>query len=154
MVCCLCDSSRGLSEGVLPGGGKLVSRSVVSGETVDLGLAQTEAELAVVVVVVLVEVLVHGHSLLHQVIEVLRDLGGKTCTQTTRPKTFHARCPITSHRTSRKANQISKRISTDVSVAELVYCFSYHHSVVYSPHVIHIHAHIHIHQPKAHHTTA
>lgn len=51
---------------------------VVSGETVDTGLDQDEAELGVLVLAVGLQVLADGNRLLDEMPEILRDLRGKT----------------------------------------------------------------------------
>lgn len=66
--------SRGL---VLPGGRELTSGLVVAGKTVDTGLDQNETELGIAVLAVALQVLADRDSLLDQVVQVLRDLGGK-----------------------------------------------------------------------------
>jgi hypothetical protein len=52
---------------------------VVAGEAVDPGLDENEAELGVLVLAVDLEVLAHGDGLLHEVPEILRDLGRQAC---------------------------------------------------------------------------
>ena len=93
------DNGAGSGGLVLPGRGQDTDGLVVTGETVDTGLDQNEAELGVLVLAVALEVLADGHSLgenvnsiqsnetsanmstnlLDQHVQVLRDLGGKAC---------------------------------------------------------------------------
>ena len=47
---------------------------------VNAGLHKNEAELGVLVLAVALEVLAHGHGLLNQVVQVLRDLRRQACT--------------------------------------------------------------------------
>jgi len=63
---------------LLPGGRELTSGLVVAGKTVDTGLDQNEAELGIAVLAVALQVLADRDGLLDQVVQVLRDLGGKT----------------------------------------------------------------------------
>ena len=58
-------------------GGSGGQAKLTAREAVDTRLDQNEAELRVGVVAVALEVLANGDSLLDQVVEVLRDLGGK-----------------------------------------------------------------------------
>lgn len=51
---------------------------VVASDTVDTGFDQNQAELGVLVVAVALQVLADRNSLLDQVVEILRNLGGET----------------------------------------------------------------------------
>lgn len=75
----LCDKSVGSSALVPPGRWQDTNSLVVARQTVDTGLDQDQAELAVLVLAVALKVLAHGHGLLDEHVQVLGDLGGKTC---------------------------------------------------------------------------
>src|SRR5690554_4172568 len=62
---------------LFPGRRELTSGLVVAGKTMDTGLDQNEAELAIAILAVALQVLADGDGLLDQVVEVLGDLGGK-----------------------------------------------------------------------------
>lgn len=51
---------------------------VVASQPVDAGLDQDEPELAILVLAVALQVLAHGHSLLDQKVQVLRNIRGQT----------------------------------------------------------------------------
>lgn len=51
-------------------------------KTVDTGLDETKTVLGIEILAVDVQVLTDGHSLLDQVVKILRDGGGKTCINT------------------------------------------------------------------------
>jgi hypothetical protein len=74
---CLCDEGRGGGALVPPGRGESTNGLVVTGETVDTGLDENEAELAVLVLAVGLEVLADGNGLLDEHVEVLWDIGAK-----------------------------------------------------------------------------
>lgn len=92
---CLCDEGRGGGAFVPPGRGEGTNGLVVTGElkvisacsgtwqkakstyTVDTGLDENEAELAVLVLAVGLEVLADGNGLLDEHVEVLWDIGAK-----------------------------------------------------------------------------
>ena len=63
---------------VLPVGGELAGKSVVSGKSVDSGFNQNKSELGVLVLVVSVQMLADGYSLLDKHVQILGDLRGKT----------------------------------------------------------------------------
>lgn len=69
-------SNQGAGSGALvsPGGREDTDGLVVTRETVDTGLDENEAELAVLVLAVALKVLADGDSLLDEEVEVLRDL--------------------------------------------------------------------------------
>lgn len=73
----LCDESGGGGALVPPGRGKGTDGLVVTGETVDTGLDENEAELGVLVLAVDRQVLADGDSLLDEHVEVLGDLGSE-----------------------------------------------------------------------------
>lgn len=66
---------------VLPVGRELTRGLVVAGKTVDTGFSKNQVVLAVLVLAVALQVLADGDSLLDKVVQVLRDLGSKTCMQ-------------------------------------------------------------------------
>ncbi len=70
--------SSGVAGTYLPDGGEELLGLVVAGKTVNAGLDKNEAELGVGVLAELVKVLVDGHSLLDEVVEILRELGSET----------------------------------------------------------------------------
>lgn len=59
----LCDNGAGSSGLVLPGGGQDTDGLVVTGQTVDTGLDQNQAELGVLVLAVALKVLADSDSL-------------------------------------------------------------------------------------------
>jgi hypothetical protein len=62
----LCNHGAGSGTLVPPGGGQDTDGLVVAGQTVDTGLDQNEAELAVLVLAVALEVLADGDSLVRR----------------------------------------------------------------------------------------
>ena len=56
----------------------MVGSSVITRKTVHSALDQNQSELGVLVLSVAFQMLANGHSLLDQVVQVLRDLGGKS----------------------------------------------------------------------------
>jgi len=70
----LCDEGAGSGALVSPGWWENTDGLVVAGETVDSGLDQNEAELAVLVLSVALEVLADGDGLLDEHVKVLWDL--------------------------------------------------------------------------------
>lgn len=56
---------------------QLLLHLVVAGQPVDAGLDQDEPELAILVLAVALQVLAHGHGLLDQEVQVLRNIGGQ-----------------------------------------------------------------------------
>lgn len=74
----LADDSSSAGRLVLPAGWELLASAIVSSESVDSALNKDEVKLGVLVLSVLLKVLAHGNSLLDQVVQVLRDLGGHT----------------------------------------------------------------------------
>ena len=104
----LSDKGAGGSRLVLPGGGKDTDGLVVTGQTVDTGLDENQAELGVLVLAVALEVLADGNGLvgvlaiarpcgcarpivyydfthlLDEHVKVLGDLGGEACIKSLR----------------------------------------------------------------------
>ena len=74
---CLCDKSRSSRALVSPGRRQGTDGLVVAGETVDPGLDQNEAELAVLVLAVALEVLADSDGLKTISIELLRRTNNK-----------------------------------------------------------------------------
>jgi hypothetical protein len=72
---CSCNERRRRRRVVLERGRDGLLGLVVAGEAVDTGLDEDEAELGVLVLTVDLEVLAHSDGLLHEVPEILRDLG-------------------------------------------------------------------------------
>ena len=69
----LCDDNL-----LLPVSGKLVGSAVVASKTVNSALDQNQSELGVLILPVSLKVLADSHSLLHQVVKILRDLGSES----------------------------------------------------------------------------
>lgn len=63
-------------------GGKLTSALVIASQAMNAALNQNEAVLAVLILAIALQMLAHRDGLLNKAVQVLRDLGSQTYTQT------------------------------------------------------------------------
>jgi len=71
------DKGGGCGAVVPPGGREGLARLVVASKAVDTSLDENQTELGVLILAVLLKVLADGDSLLDEVVQILRDAGGK-----------------------------------------------------------------------------